>query len=335
MQGIPLRTAIAIALLSAMPVDGALADAIHHAPGKASAVDFINIFEKLSGAHPGVRKGHARGICARGVFTPSETAKQRFESPLFAGSSELVLRFSMAGGNPEADERASLPRGIGVKFLLDDAAPHQIAGLTTPMFAGRTPEQFLGLLRVNHLIRDGKATPHDRERYLANNPEAARQGAWLASHAPAAGYTTARYFGVHSFIADAVGGGTTTFRWELAPVSGERLLTDEERSSLPASFLASRLQRRLKEEGHVAMNWQWTLATDTDAVNDPSLPWPDDRVTLNVGTISITGAGGAACDPVNFDPNRLTAGISPSADPVLALRSAAYAISQGKRLAGQ
>jgi catalase len=228
-------------------------------------VAFINIFEKHSGAHPGVRKGHARGICARGVFTPSETAKQRFESPLFAGSSELVLRFSMAGGNPEA----------------------------------------------------------------------ARQGAWLARHAPGAGYTTARYFGVHSFIADAVGGGTTTFRWELAPVSGERLLTEEERSSLPASFLASRLQRRLKEEGPVAMNWQWTLATDTDAVNDPSLPWPDDRVTLNVGTISITGAGGSACDPVNFDPNRLTAGISPSADPVLALRSAAYAISQGKRLAGQ
>lgn len=58
--------------------------------------------------------------------------------------------------------------------------------------------------------------------------------------------------------------------------------------------------------------------------------WPQDRETVTVGRLRITDAGGEACDLVNFDPNRLA-----SDDPVLALRSAAYAISQGKRLANQ
>ncbi|MFT6269434.1 MAG: catalase, partial [Alphaproteobacteria bacterium] len=40
-------------------------------------------------------------------------------------------------------------------------------------------------------------------------------------------------------------------------------------------------------------------------------------------------------DKLNFDPNILSAGFTPSADPVLRMRSPAYAISFGKRLSNQ
>ena len=38
--------------------------------------DFINLFEKLSGKQPGYRKGHAKGVCAVGTFTPNQAEKQ-------------------------------------------------------------------------------------------------------------------------------------------------------------------------------------------------------------------------------------------------------------------
>jgi catalase len=54
-----------------------------------------------------------------------------------------------------------------------------------------------------------------------------------------------------------------------------------------------------------------------------------------MGSITITEVGGMACDKFNFDPNILSAGFTPSADPVLRMRSPAYGISFGKRLSNQ
>lgn len=321
------------ALIIAAP--GSQAEDIHQAPDTATASDFIEVFEKLSGTHPGVRKGHARGVCAEGRFTPGEDARVRFDTPLFDQATPVVVRFSTGGGNPDADERASAPRGIGVKFMLDGESPHHIAGLTTPVFAGKNPQQFLGLLRLNHLIQQGEASAEDRERYLEENPEAARQGRWLQTHPPAAEYTAATYHGIHTFYAVDGEQAAQPFRWRLVPAAGEQLLTEEERATLPAAFLESRLQQRLAEEGSIDLHWQWVLADPEDPINDPSLQWPGDRETVSVGTLTLTGAGGEACEPINFDPNQLALGISPSDDPVLALRSAAYAISFGKRLSEQ
>lgn len=332
-QPVSVCSLLTTALMIATP--GSQAEDIHQAPATASASDFIEVFEQLSGTHPGVRKGHARGVCAEGIFTPGDGARERFDTPLFDQASPVVVRFSMGGGNPDADERARAPRGIGVKFLLEGESPHHIAGLTTPVFAGKNPQQFLGLLRLNHLIQQGEASAEDRERYLEKNPEAARQGRWLQAHPPAAEYTAATYFGIHSFLADGSDGQMQAFRWQLVPAAGEKLLTEEERATLPAAFLEDRLNKRLTEEGSIDLHWQWVLADTDDPINDPSSQWPDDRETVSVGTLTLTSAGGVACEPVNFDPNQLARGITPSDDPVLALRSAAYAISFGKRLSGQ
>jgi catalase len=310
----------------------------YDAPGKAFAVDFIEIFEKLSGQHPGIRKGHARGVCAVGHFKPDPAVASRFTSPLLQPTADPVpvtLRFSMGGGNPDADERARAPRGIGVRFELPNGEAHQLAGLTTPVFAGKNPEQFLGLLRINHEIAQGSASSEDRQRYLENNPAAARQGQWLQAHNPAAGYTTATYYGIHSFHAARGKADAVTFRWQLVPDAGEKWLSQEELTTLPRHFLEERLHQRLREDTELTFTWQWVLADEGDDVLDPSIQWPAGRETVNVGTLAVTAAGGDACLPVNFDPNRLASGITPSADPVLALRSAAYAISFGKRLSGQ
>ncbi len=62
---------------------------------------------------------------------------------------------------------------------------------------------------------------------------------------------------------------------------------------------------------------------------------PAGRPVFKAGTLSAVGSGGEACTPINFDPNVLSAGFSAGADPILRMRSPAYAISFGQRLSGQ
>ena len=72
-----------------------------------------------------------------------------------------------------------------------------------------------------------------------------------------------------------------------------------------------------------------TVGTAEDPI-DPTVPWPDDRRTIDAGTLTLTGAeterAGNARD-INFDPLVLPVGIEPSDDPILSTRSAVYAAS--------
>ncbi len=67
-----------------------------------------------------------------------------------------------------------------------------------------------------------------------------------------------------------------------------------------------------------------------DATKDPSLVWPEDRKTIEVGTITIKSVvpdSVAAEKALAFDPTNLTDGIELSDDPFPALRSKVYALS--------
>ena len=75
-----------------------------------------------------------------------------------------------------------------------------------------------------------------------------------------------------------------------------------------------------------------------DPEDNPTIPWPESRKKINVGTLSIKAATpqqGAECERINFDPMVMADGIAPTSDPILRFRSPAYAISFSKRLGGQ
>lgn len=333
---VSLLSTVVSTLVTTWVVTMSPVSAAQQAPVTANASDFIAVFKELFGTQPGVRKGHAKGVCAVGEFTPSAAAQSQFNSPLFSAAAvPLVMRFSMGGGNPQADERSNAPRGIGVQFQLSDNQVHTLAGLSTPMFAGKNPQQFLGLLQLNAKRARGEADADDLKAYFAANPEAARQGNYLANNPPAAEYTQSDYFGVHTFMATQHDGQVQPFRWQLQPQQGTVALTAEQQQQLPPSFLADRLAARLAADGQVSFDWYWQLPQQTDVLDDPSQPWPADRSRIKVGEITVTGSHDEACQQVNFDPNRLANGIQPSNDPVLAIRSAAYAISWAQRLSGQ
>ncbi|WP_417664653.1 catalase family peroxidase [Pseudidiomarina donghaiensis] len=303
-------------------------------PKSATAQDFIAIFKEINGEHPGIRKAHARGVCAVGAFTPSTAAKQRFTSPLFqVDNAPLTLRFSMGGGTPNADERRGA-RGVGIQFELPNNQSHTIAGITSPVFSGATPNHFLGLLQWNLKMMRGEATREDVQKFMAAHPSMQPAIEWNRGRTASAEYTSATYYGIHAFWANTQG-DAQKFRWQLVPQAGEKNLTKQQVESGPQSFLTERLIEQVKNDGAVTFDWHWTIGAADDPTNDPSAQWPADREQVHVGTITVTSAGGEACTPINFDPVRVARGIRPSDDPVLPIRSAAYAISFGQRLSNQ
>jgi catalase len=76
------------------------------------------------------------------------------------------------------------------------------------------------------------------------------------------------------------------------------------------------------------------LAAEGDTVDDATEVWPDDRPMVELGVLSITGEmadSDAAQRALAVDPRHLVDGIEASDDPLLEVRSAAYAISRRRR----
>lgn len=301
----------------------------------ASPYDFIDAFRALSGEHKGVRKGHAKGVCAQGEFVASEAARTRLASPLFSGQGiPAQLRFSMAGGNPRVPDSTRSPRGLAARFELPDGSVHHLAMLSTPVFGAKDPDSFLGLLRAQRPGPDGKPDAQRIAAYREAHPDTRPQAEWLAGNPPPWSYATATYHGLHTFYVQGWQGERFKVRWYLQPQDGEKGLDAAEMASAPADFLAQRLEERLRQ-GAVGFDWIMVLGEPEDTDDDPSRQWPADRAVFKAGTLRISQAGGEACTPINFDPNVLSAGFSAGADPILRMRSPAYAISFGQRLSGQ
>lgn len=126
-------------------------------------------------------------------------------------------------------------------------------------------------------------------------------------------------------------------RWELVPEDGVKALDEQDASQAGTDFLNDRLERRLAQ-GHINWIFQAVLGQPADVTDDPTIRWPEDRRIVKLGTVSIRTADSqteSACQKVNYDPTVLgEKGFALSNDPILNVRSAAYAVSQAKRLGG-
>lgn len=297
--------------------------------------DFIDVFAKLSGDNKGIRKNHAKGICATGDFTPSRAGAEYFDADVFSGTTiPVVYRFSLPGGNPMTPDNARAPRGFAAQFSLPDGSKHNIATLNVPVFAAKDPDTFLGLLQASVPTADGKPDTVKLANFKAEHPDTKPLEQWLGSHQPPYSYATAEYFGIHTFYIRDKNGEQTKIRFQLKPQDGIKGLTDAELPDKGGDFLRQRLTERL-QKGPVSFDWVVSLGQPEDSVNDPTLRWPDNRETLTIGTLRLISSGDDSCTKLNFDPNVLSRGFSASDDPVLKMRSPAYAISFGKRLSGQ
>ena len=301
---------------------------------EVQATDLVDIFEKLGGKHPGYRKAHAKGMCAAGTFVPSTNEHFKDAALLSNGELPVSMRFSLGGANPNSDERAPGTRGLGMQIKLPNGSFHTFTGNNFPVFAGKDPETFFGFLSTLLPDENGKTDPAKTMAFIKANPSVQANAMWNQQAKTPASFANTAFFGLHTFYFDNANGEKTKFRWDIQPSLGVKTLDKDEAAKMPETFLADTFAKQLKE-GTVSFTIMASLGEAEDSDIDPSQQWPAERPQVELGTVTVTTSGGDACKNTNFDPNMMSAGFTPSADPVLRMRSPAYAISFGKRLSNQ
>jgi len=287
------------------------------------AEEVVDAINEISGVHPGHRAAHAKGTLMTGTFTGAGT--DLTTAPHLQGEPvRVTVRFSNGGGDPGIPDYAREGRGMAVKFYAPDGAKTDIVALTLPCFFVRTPEDFLEFTRAR---KDPERLMPD---WLGAHPEAltAIQAALGAD--PPASYATCAYNSIHSYRwIDAEGGSRfVRYRWE--PEAGEQTLSPEDAKARGRDYL----QQDLLPRGESAFRLKAIIATEEDAVDDPTVAWPKEREQVEVGRLVVEGPElerERDGDILVFDPTRVIDGIELSDDAILRFRGPAYSVSVERR----
>lgn len=301
------------------------------APVTVQIVDALN---QRYGTHPGFRSNHAKGIVVEGGFSASPEAAMLSRSPLFTGAKlPVTVRFSDAGGLPDIADASpeANPHGMAIKFHLPDGGESDIVANSLKFFPVATPEEFRDLQRAAAASPPGSPKPTPLEAFLAGHPGV---GKALATLGTPDSFADEQYHGIDAFVFVDRAGHRQAFRYIIAP-ERVRHLGKEEAARLGPDALMEELPARLAK-GPVIFHLKAQLAADGDSTHDPTQAWPDERKTVDLGVLTLDRVvpdGAASQKSLLFLPGRLTDGIEPSDDPLIAARDGAYAVSFARRAA--
>src|SRR5688500_17453051 len=118
---------------------------------KSQAEQLVDAFNKVFGAHPGIRANHSKGVVLDGAFTPSAAAAslskaahlQKRKTPI-----QVTVRFSAGSVVRIADGRDAVPGGMAVSFSLPDGITPDLVVVSVNGFAVATEDEFLLFLRA-------------------------------------------------------------------------------------------------------------------------------------------------------------------------------------------
>jgi catalase len=236
------------------------------------------------------------------------------------------------GGRPTKPDNPNVVRSMALDFALPNGEVWRTAMNDTPVFPVRDAQGFYdNLVALKHDPATGKPDPARIKAFLEAHPESARAMALIKDHPVSSGFADSTFNSLNAFRLIDAAGKVTPVRWSMVAVDAfepQPELRPEGRDYLFDALIA-RLQR-----GPIQWRLRLVIGQPGDPTNDATLPWPQDRETVEVGTLSVTALESEAegnCRDVNFDPLMLPKGIAPSDDPLLEARSAVYAVSHSRR----
>jgi catalase len=302
-------------------------------PGLLTPRRFVDGFEEVDGVHPGFRRNHAKGVCIGGYFQSNGQGVRLSKARVFRpGRVPVIGRFSLSGGQPYAADGPAAVRGLGLRFEPRGGQEWRTAMVDLPVFVIRTPEGFYQQLLASKIDpATGKPDPAKMTAFLAAHPETMRALAIIKAKPFSSGFADATYNGLNTFRSVNDAGVSTPVRWSMVPVDAfapEDPVVAQDKNYLFDALIA-RLQR-----GSVQWHLIVTVGQPGDPTDDATLPWPDGREHVDVGTMTIDNVADEAhgsCRDINFDPLVLPNGIAPSDDPLLSARSAVYSVSFRRR----
>ena len=296
----------------------------------------VDAIQDIGGRHEGHRAVHAKGTLCAGTFTPSERAAEVCRAAHFQnGEIRAHIRFSNGSGNPAGRDAAQDGRGMAIKFYLpDDLGTTDLVTLSRRQFFVRTAQDFLDFTLARK--PDPETGEPDMEKlgvFFGAHPEAVPAvQEQLESQAPVS-YATVAYNSLHSFRLIAPDGTERWVRYHFEPDAGVATLEGEEAQDKDRDYLQQEVGERL-EQGPIGYTLSVAVAEDGDAIDDPTVAWPDERETIELGRLEVTELAfdrDRDGDVLVFDPTRVTDGIELSDDEILHIRSHAYAESVLRR----
>jgi catalase len=307
------------------------------ASSRQLAEEIVDALNAINGSHPGCRAVHAKGTVCAGTFTATpEAAKLSRAAHLQGEPVKATVRFSNASGNPHtSDANPIAGRGMAVKFHLPDGEATDIVSVPLAVFMVRTPEDFLAFTQAR--VPDPDTGQPDHEKlgaFLGEHPETgAALQAGLPKLAPTTSFATSDYNALHAFALVDDSGERHWGRYGWRPSAGVEHLSEEQLASADRDYLQEELRERLAS-GSARFTLEFTLAEDGDSLDDPTSPWEGEREVVTLGELELTEViedPETPEEPLVMDPMRLTDGIEPSDDKILALRPEAYSVSIERR----
>ncbi len=303
---------------------------------KPLPVALVEALNKIGGGpREGYRANHAKGVMVAGQFTPSPTARAISKAPQFLAPVPITVRFSNDSGNLTFSDAApnARPHGMSIRMHLPNGATTDLVAISTQAFPVATPEEFLALLQAVIASGAGVAKPTPLDRFLAAHPATVRY--FTSTHPPVVSFGTLGYYGLNAFKFTNAAGDSRYVRYQIVPAVGEQFLSEAAAAKAAPNYLMDELPARVSK-GPVTYTLYAQLANDGDNINDPSVAWPSSNTRVELGTISLDkniADQVEAQRAILFNPVALPDGIEPSADPILAMRFPAYAVSFNQRAA--
>jgi catalase len=300
-------------------------------PQRITPDKMVDAFTPPSGPALGHRRNHAKGICFTGTFEANGAGTALSRAQVFAkGQYPVVGRFNLGTPDPSATDATVRVRGLGIQISTPDGQQWRSAMIDLPFFPVATPQAFYELL-----IASGSKAPDAMKNFAAAHPEIGNFGAWAKSAPWTESYAEERFNSVNSFTFVEASGAEHVVRWSLLPAAQPVLIPPEDLAKQAPDFLEQEIVKRV---GDGPQRWTMTVtvANPGDPTADPSKAWPDDRRTVEVGTLTVQQVQAepdGPCRDINYDPTVLPSGIHTSDDPFPAARSAAYAKSFDRRTA--
>ncbi len=301
-------------------------------PHALTPAGLVDTFEHINGVHSGFRRNHAKGVCVTGYFESNGQGAPLSKAQVFQpGHVPVVGRFALAGGQPFAADTAHDVRSLALQFKTANGEEWRTGMISIPVFLVNNPQDFQNfLIATAPDPKTGKPDGAAVGAFLAKHPETAAALKILGGGTPPSGFSDSAYFGLNAFRFVNAKGEETPVRWWIRPdqtVAPPTVVSDDKNYSFDAV---------IAQIHSAPLHWHLivTVGQPGDPTAQASSMWPADRQQIDVGTVTIDTIESEDTSPtrdINFDPLVLPDGISPSDDPLLNARSAAYSQSLTRR----
>ena len=139
---------------------------------------------------------------------------------------------------------------------------------------------------MNCLLASASKAPDAMKTFAAAHPEIGAFGAWAGTGPWTGSYADERYNGLNSFVVANSAGTEKTVRWSLLPAAQPVAVSPDELAKRGPNFLEQEIAERI-HGGPLRWTMVVTVANPGDPTADPSKAWPDDRRTVEVGTLIV------------------------------------------------